>query len=137
MVLWSISLSVNVDYGDGIGVKTLTNQIDIRPDTAHNAAFGDHGDSGSAVVDGTVKVVGLHFAGSSDGHGMANQIAQVLSALNVSMCVAPTKSLLKDFKDSHKEKIEAKDHKDQKHEAKEHKDGKDSKDQKEGKDHKE
>jgi len=127
-VVDSISLSVNIDYGDGIGVRTLANQIDIRPDTAHNPAFGDHGDSGSAVVDGSIKVVGLHFAGSNDGHGIANPIAAVLSALNISMCVG-TKSLAKDLKD-HKEA--AKDHKDA---GKEHKDL--IKDHKElGKDHK-
>jgi len=115
----SISLSVNIDYGNGIGVKTLTNQIGIRPDTAHNAAFGDHGDSGSAVVDGSVNVVGLHFAGSSDGHGIANQIANVLAALNVSMCTAPAKALIKDFKDHKHEKVEIKEHKLEKLEHKE------------------
>lgn len=117
----SISLSVNVDYGDGIGVKTLTNQIDIRPDTAHNAAFGDHGDSGSAVVDGSVRVVGLHFAGSSDGHGIANQIADVLTAMNVSMCTAPTKTIIKDFKDNKDHKTEKFEHKELKFEKLEHK----------------
>lgn len=118
----SVSLSVNIDYGDGIGVRTLTNQISIRPDTAHNAAFGDHGDSGSAVVDGSVNVVGLHFAGSSDGHGIANVIANVLSALNVSMCTGITKAPIKDIKDSHKElKVEKIEHKDVKHEKLEHK----------------
>ncbi|MFT7774570.1 hypothetical protein [Roseateles sp.] len=115
----SISLSVNIDYGNGIGVKTLTNQIGIRPDTTHNTAFGDHGDSGSAVVDGTVHVVGLHFAGSSDGHGIANQIADVLSALNVSMCTATSKALIKDFKDHKHEKVEVKEHKIEKLEHKE------------------
>jgi hypothetical protein len=118
----SVSLSVNIDYGDGIGVKTLTNQIGIRPDTAHNAAFGDHGDSGSAVVDGGVNVVGLHFAGSSDGHGIANMIANVLSALNVSICVTPVKAPIKEIKDGHKEfkeKVEVKDHKVEKLEHKE------------------
>jgi len=104
----SIGLSVNIDYGDGIGVRTLTNQIDIAPDTAHNPAFGDHGDSGSAVVDDNRKVVGLHFAGSSDGHGIANPIAAVLTALNVSVCVAPTKLAIKDVKDAHKELKEGK-----------------------------
>ena len=117
----SVSLSVNIDYGPTLGTRTLTNQIGIRPDTAHNAAFGDHGDSGSAVVDGSIHVVGLHFAGSSDGHGIANQIANVLSALNVSMCTGPTKSLLKDSKDTHKEieKIPTKDFKVEKLEIKE------------------
>ena len=82
----SVSLSVNVDYGDGIGMRTLTGQIGIRPDTAQNPKFGDHGDSGSVVVNDTQQVVGLYFAGSDDGFGTANPIAAVLSALNITMC---------------------------------------------------
>lgn len=112
----SISLSVNVDYGDGIGPRTLTNQIGIIPDTAKNAKFGDHGDSGSVVVDDSQAVVGLYFAGSDDGSGVANPIAAVLSALNISLCVA--KSALKDLKDH---KVEIKEHKREKIEVKEHK----------------
>jgi hypothetical protein len=87
----SISLSVNLDYGDGIGVRTLTNQIGLTPDTAHNPKFGDHGDSGSVVVNGSRQVVGLYFAGASDGTGVANPIADVLAALNISVCTAPAK----------------------------------------------
>jgi hypothetical protein len=106
----SVSLSVNIDYGDGIGAKTLTNQIGITPDTTKNPKFGDHGDSGSVVVDDTRKVVGLYFAGSDDGYGVANPIAGVLSALNISMCTPP-KSIVKDLKDG---KREAKEHKSEK-----------------------
>jgi len=113
----SISLSVNVNYGDGIGAKTLTNQIGLVPDTTHNAMFGDHGDSGSVVVDANNKVVGLYFAGSSDGTGVANPIAAVLSALNIDMCVS--KSLVKDIKDGKHEKIERKEVKNEKIEVKE------------------
>ena len=113
----SISLSVNVNYGDGIGTKTLTNQIGLVPDTTHNAMFGDHGDSGSVVVDANNKVVGLYFAGSSDGTGVANPIAAVLSALNIDMCVS--KSLVKDIKDGKHEKIERKEVKNEKIEVKE------------------
>jgi hypothetical protein len=87
----SISLSVNVDYGDGIGMRTLTNQIGLTPDTAQNPKFGDHGDSGSVVVNGSRQVVGLYFAGASDGTGVANPIADVLAALNIRMCAAPIK----------------------------------------------
>jgi hypothetical protein len=47
----SVHLTVTVDYGAGIGNVTLTDQIGIKPDTAHNPKFGDHGDSGSVVVD--------------------------------------------------------------------------------------
>jgi hypothetical protein len=110
----SVSLSVSVDYGDGIGVKTLTNQIGLQPDLAKNPKFGDHGDSGSVVVDGSGKVVGLYFAGSDDGTGVANPIAAVLSALNIEMCTS--KSLTKDLKDG---KIEYKELKNEKIEIKE------------------
>ncbi len=114
----SISLTVNIDYGDGLGPKTLTNQIGISPDVAHNPKFGDHGDSGSVVVDGNRKVVGLYFAGSDDGYGVANPIAAVLSTLNVSMCTpfvkireVVGKSFAKDIKELRKEKIEIKESK--------------------------
>ena len=114
----SVSLTVNINYGDGLGNKTLTNQIGISPDTSHNPKFGDHGDSGSVVVDGNRKVVGLYFAGSDDGYGIANPIAAVLSTLNVSMCTPVVKirevggkSFAKDFKELRKEKIEIKESK--------------------------
>ena len=112
----SISLSVSIDYGDGIGSKTLTNQIGIRPDTAKNPMFGDHGDSGSVVVDAGGKVVGLYFAGSSDGYGISNQIVAVLDTLNIDLCVSRTKVLLKDLKDR---KVEIKEAKREKLEVKE------------------
>lgn len=114
-VVDSIALSVNIDYGSTLGVRTLTNQIGIRPDTAHNASFGDHGDSGSAVVDGSLHVVGLHFAGSSDGHGIANPIGAVLGALGVSMCTSVSKAPIKEVKDFKEvEKLPLKDVKDTK-----------------------
>lgn len=87
----SISLSVKLDYGTGIGVKTLKDQIGLVPDTTKNRSFGEKGDSGSVVVNAQRKVVGLYFAGGSDGTGVANPIAAVLSALKVSMCVGPPK----------------------------------------------
>src|SRR5207302_4156410 len=97
---------------------TLTNQVSVRPDTAHNPLFSDHGDSGSVIMDASRKVVSLLFAGSPDGHTLGNQIADVLSALNVTMCVG-TKSVLKDVKDH---KVEIKEVKDKdKPEVKEHK----------------
>jgi hypothetical protein len=133
----SVNLSVNIDYGAGIGTKTLTNQIGVKPDTAHNAKFGDHGDSGSVVVNGSTEVVGLHFAGDSTGYGIANPIAAVLSALNVQMCSAVKlkdkiekieakdakveKIEHKEFKELKAEKIERKEHKDVKVEKLEHK----------------
>lgn len=81
------SLSVNIDYGDGLGVKTLTNQIGIEVDSSQSTKIGDHGDSGSVVVNKNNEVVGLYFAGSDDGsHGVANPIGAVLSALNIHLC---------------------------------------------------
>lgn len=83
----SLDLSVNINYCNGLGLKTLTKQISIKVDAAKSPQFGAGGDSGSVVVDSTGKVVGLYFAGDTTGAmGVANPIAAVLSALNVSMC---------------------------------------------------
>ena len=114
----SVSLSVNIDYGNGLGVRTLTNQMGLRPDLAHNPKFGDHGDSGSVIVDDTRHVAGLYFAGSSDGYGVANPIAAVLSALNISLCVTPVKKV--EIKEGKREKIEIKEAKIEKLELKKH-----------------
>jgi hypothetical protein len=103
----SVALTVTINYGASLGSVTLNNQIGVLVDTAQSTQFGNKGDSGSVVVDGSRNVVGLHFAGSTDGtFGVANPIAAVLSALNVSMCVAPAKSILKDLKDGRKDKLE-------------------------------
>ncbi len=98
--------TVNVDYGDGIGVKTLTNQISIAADTTQNPVFSDHGDSGSVIVDGSGFVVGLLFAGAGTST-VANPIAAVLTELNISMCSG--KSIIKDIKDGRKDFIKDKD----------------------------
>jgi hypothetical protein len=82
----AVNGTVKIDYGDGIGAKTLTDQIGIRPDTAHNDKFSDHGDSGSAVVDADNNVIGLLFAGSPDGYTYINLIANVLSELDIEVC---------------------------------------------------
>ena len=101
-----LSLSVNIDYGDGIGVRTLTNQISIAADTTRNPLFSDHGDSGSVIVNDTGFVVGLLFAGTGTST-VANPIAAVLSELNISMCVG--KSVIKDIKDGRKDFIKDKE----------------------------
>lgn len=131
----AINATLNVDYGPGLGVKTFTNQIGIRPDVSHNPMFSDHGDSGSVVVDANNKVVGLLFAGNSSGYTYINPINFVLSELNIKLCTS--KSLIKEIKEGkaekleklerkeHKEfkieKIEIKEHKLEKHEIKEFK----------------
>jgi len=101
-----LSSSVNIDYGDGIGVRTLTNQVSIAADTTRNPLFSDHGDSGSVIVNDAGFVVGLLFAGAGTST-VANQIAAVLSELNISMCVG--KSILKDIKDGRKDFMKDKD----------------------------
>jgi hypothetical protein len=101
-----LSSSVNIDYGDGIGVRTLTNQVSIAADTTRNPLFSDHGDSGSVIVNDAGFVVGLLFAGAGTST-VANQIAAVLSELNVSMCVG--KSIVKDIKDGRKDFMKDKD----------------------------
>jgi hypothetical protein len=97
-----VSGSVTVDYGDGIGSKTLTNQLSIAADTTRNPLFSDHGDSGSVIVNDAGFVVGLLFAGSGTST-VANPIAAVLSELNISICVG--KSVIKDIKDGRKDLI--------------------------------
>ncbi|NSL86792.1 hypothetical protein ECE50_008120 [Chitinophaga sp. Mgbs1] len=92
----AISATINVDYGDGIGVRTLSNQIGIRPDTSRNPKFSDHGDSGSVVVDAANKVIGLLFAGDSSGYTFINPISYVLTELNIKLCTSSLKSVIKD-----------------------------------------
>lgn len=82
----AINGTVKIDYGDGIGTKTLSDQIGIRPDTKQNPMFSDHGDSGSVVVNADNKVIGLLFAGSKDGYTYINVISNVLSELDISIC---------------------------------------------------
>ena len=120
----SIHLTVTVDYEDGIGNVTLTDQIGIKPDTTKNPKFGDHGDSGSALVDDARNVIGLYFAGDDTGYGVANPIDAVLAALNVKLCIGGIIKI-KDFKDHKHEikefKIEKFEHKELKIEKLEHK----------------
>lgn len=83
----SVDYSTSIDYGDGLGTHVLKEQIRVDVDTAKSTQFGDHGDSGSAVVEGGNHVVGLHFAGNKSGTmGVANPIQSVLDELNVDLC---------------------------------------------------
>lgn len=90
----STDVTLSLDYGDGIGVRTLKHQIRIQADAAHNVAFGRGGDSGSVVVDDNRNVMGLYFAGNvgtatvPEGRfGYANPIQVVLDTLGVDLCV--------------------------------------------------
>jgi len=123
----SVDLTVAIDYDDpdvpitGVGKVTLKNQISIKVDEAQSAMFGNHGDSGSVVVNDSRQVVGLYFAGSDDGKfGVANPIQDVLNALDVNLCtnIIKIKETGKEigkeiFKELVKEhKLEVKEHKD-------------------------
>jgi hypothetical protein len=83
----SVDYSTSIDYGDGIGTRILKNQIRVDVDTSRSTQFGDHGDSGSVVVDDSNNIIGLHFAGNTSGSlGVANPIQFVLDELNVELC---------------------------------------------------
>ena len=67
-------------------------------DAALSAFFGKKGDSGSVVVDEDINIVGLYFAGNASGTvGVANPIAGVLTALDISICTKGIKKLEKEF----------------------------------------
>lgn len=86
----STDFTVSIDYGSDVGSRTLHHQIRVQTDTSRSARFSDHGDSGSVVMDDNRNVVGLLFAGSSDGEWtFANPIQSVLDELNVDLIVAP------------------------------------------------
>jgi hypothetical protein len=85
----SVDYSTSVDYGDGLGTHVLKNQIRVDVDASKSTQFGDHGDSGSVVVDASNKVIGLHFAGNTAGTvGVANPIQFVLDELSVDICTS-------------------------------------------------
>ena len=86
----STDATLSIDYGDGLGVRTLRHQIRVDTDTARSARFSDQGDSGSVVMDMNRNVVGLLFAGSTDGSTtFANPIAVALNELGVDLLVRP------------------------------------------------
>jgi hypothetical protein len=79
----SIETDVSVQYDTGI--VTFENQIIIVGLTAQ--PFSASGDSGSLILErSTNKAIGLLFAGSAT-HTIANHIADVLAAMNVSLVV--------------------------------------------------
>ncbi|GAA2100120.1 hypothetical protein GCM10009841_14540 [Microlunatus panaciterrae] len=84
----STDFTVSIDYGTGVGTRTLRHQIRIDTDTTKSPRFSDHGDSGSSVMDMNRNVVGLLFAGSNDGSmTFANPIAAALDELDVNLVI--------------------------------------------------
>ena len=87
----SVDVSVSLDYGDGLGTRTLRRQIRVVPDTAQNARFSNKGDSGSVVVDDGNRVIGLLFAGTTSGSAtFLNPIQAALDELGVDLCTQPS-----------------------------------------------
>jgi hypothetical protein len=76
----STDATLRLDFGDGIGVRTLRDQIRVHS----SERFGDHGDSGAVLVDADNRVVGLYVAGSGST-GFANPIEPVLRQLDVEL----------------------------------------------------
>jgi hypothetical protein len=82
----STEATLNLDYGDGLGTRTLRRQVRIVTDTARSPRFSEGGDSGSVVMDMGRNVVGLLFAGSTDGSTtFANPIASALDELGAEL----------------------------------------------------
>jgi hypothetical protein len=78
----SIHASFWVEVG---GNKRLfKDQIEIHQGEG-NPPFADQGDSGSVVVDGSQRVLGLVFAVGDDGVGYANHISEVTKALDIAI----------------------------------------------------
>ena len=69
----AVDYTTSVDYGDGLGVVTFTNQIRIVNDAAQSAFFGKKGDSGSVVVDSVNNVVGPLLRRQLDRHRRGRQ----------------------------------------------------------------
>jgi hypothetical protein len=84
----STDFTVSIPYGSDVGTRTLRRQIRIDPDLSRGPRFSDRGDSGSVVLDMSRNVVGLLFAGATDGSmTFANPIQAALDELNVDLVV--------------------------------------------------
>jgi len=79
-VITSTDATVRLDFGPGVGVRTLRDQIRVYS----SERFGDHGDSGAVLVDADNRVVGLYVAGSGST-GFANPVEPVLRQLDVEL----------------------------------------------------
>lgn len=77
-VVASTDAAIRLDFGVGLGVRTLRDQIRVE------GAFADHGDSGAVLLDDDNRVVGL-YCGGSRHRGFANPIAAVLDQLDVDL----------------------------------------------------
>ncbi|QQQ76119.1 hypothetical protein IOD16_34610 [Saccharothrix sp. 6-C] len=88
-VVASTDAVITLDFGVGLGVRRLYDQIRIE-----TPRFADHGDSGAVLLDDANRVVGLYCGGSPD-RGFANPVGPVLDQLDVELitpggCGTPT-----------------------------------------------
>ena len=84
----STEATLSLDYGTGLGTRTFRRQVRITTDSARSDRFSDGGDSGSVVMNADNNVVGLLFAGSTDGSTtFANPVATALDELGVDLAV--------------------------------------------------
>ena len=80
----SVDATVRLDYRDGLGIRTLRDQL--RIEAVGGGPIGDYGDSGSAFVDNDNRVVGLYVAGNAAGTAaFASPIGKVLQELDVDL----------------------------------------------------
>ncbi len=85
--VFDLAADVNVEYADAAGNPFLATFEDQMIITSSTGMFSASGDSGSLIVERSSKrATGLLFAGSTS-HTIANHIADVLSALNVTLVV--------------------------------------------------
>ncbi len=84
----STDATLSLDYGDGIGVRTLRRQVRIDTDASQSPRFSEQGDSGSVIMDMQRRVLGLLFGGSTDGSTtFANPITVALDELDADLAV--------------------------------------------------
>ena len=76
-----VGLNSILDVGYTSGTARFVGQITIRS----RGQFSRAGDSGALIVDSDKRPVGLLFAGTLNGYTFANQIGDVLKALQVSI----------------------------------------------------
>jgi hypothetical protein len=75
----TVEAAVRVSYGTA-GVATFDDQFEIE--STRDGDFSAGGDSGSVILDGESRIVGLLFAGGA-GITIANRISNVIGFLNV------------------------------------------------------
>ena len=93
----SVDATLSLDYGEGLGVRTLRRQVRIDTDASLSPRFSAQGDSGSVVLDMDRHVVGLLFGGSTDGSTtFANRIEVALGELDAALATRDVMDAVRD-----------------------------------------